>query len=105
MTEWPKVPDSKASPSPEKQADPENPAAPEQSRTEPNGAPGQSGGKESTPRDRMISSLLAELHEAVEVGDTEAARVAHEAIGRLLGAAGSPAPVADLAAERRKREC
>lgn len=104
MTEWPKVPDSKTAQSPEKTATPENPAAPEQSRTDVSGASGQSRGNESTPRERMIAGLHAELGEALRLGDTEAARVAHEAIGRLLGTAGSPAPVADLAAERRRRE-
>lgn len=52
----------------------------------------------------MIASLNAELGAALDAGDLEAARVAHEALGRLLGAADTQArPVADLAAERAKR--
>jgi hypothetical protein len=44
------------------------------------------------------------MTEALAVGDTEAARVAHEAIGRLLGAPGVPgAVVVDLAKERERR--
>lgn len=33
----------------------------------------------------MIASLNAELGAALHAGDLEAARVAHEALGRLLG--------------------
>lgn len=74
-----------------------------QTRTEPSGSPGQSGGKESTDRETTIASLNAMQGEALRAGDTELARVLHEAIGRLLGKPGDAAPVADLAAERAKR--
>ncbi|WP_437910599.1 hypothetical protein WME95_22995 [Sorangium sp. So ce327] len=44
------------------------------------------------------------MREALAAGDVEAARIAHEAIGRLLGATGADAGgVIDLAAERRRR--
>ncbi|MBK8994641.1 MAG: hypothetical protein IPM35_02670 [Myxococcales bacterium] len=59
----------------------------------------------TTPRQRMIAGLNAELAAALAAGDLEAARVAHEALGRLLGAsqAGERAVVIDLAAEQAKR--
>jgi hypothetical protein len=42
---------------------------------------------------------------AIETGDLEAARVVHEAIGKLLsGAAAESSAVIDLAAERARRE-
>ena len=61
--------------------------------------PGQSS---TTPRERMIAALHAELGAALAVGDIEAARIAHEALGRLLGTDAPTAAVSDLAAERRK---
>ncbi len=65
---------------------------------------GNAGGNESTPRSRMIAALNAELGLALDAGDLEAARVAHQALGRLLGsAAGDAPPVLDLAAERARR--
>ena len=52
----------------------------------------------------MLEQLSAGMRAAVETGDLEAARVAHEAIGKLLGPeAGVGAPVVDLGGERRKR--
>lgn len=51
----------------------------------------------------MIDVLNAELGAALAAGDLEAARVAHEAIGRLLGAPGAAGDVADLAAARARR--
>jgi hypothetical protein len=51
----------------------------------------------------MIASLNAELGEALRVGDLGAARVAHEALGRLLEGGGEPARVVDLATERARR--
>ena len=38
----------------------------------------------------MIAAMAASLLDAVEAGDLEAARIAHDAIGRLLGHAGEP---------------
>jgi len=52
----------------------------------------------------MIAMLNAELGAALDVGDLEAAKVAHEAIGKLLGSGGAVTPVADLTAERKRRE-
>lgn len=62
---------------------------------------GQSRGNQ-TPRERMIAALNTELGAAIAEGDLEAAKVAHEALGRLLGGA-TPGPVLDLATERRRR--
>jgi hypothetical protein len=36
----------------------------------------------------MLAALMEAQRVALEAGDLEAARVAHDAIGRLLGAAG-----------------
>ncbi len=50
-----------------------------------------------------MATLTAELRAALEAGDTAAAQVAHEALGKLLG--GTPAAaVVDLAAERLRRQ-
>ncbi|MGK4000644.1 hypothetical protein [Sorangium sp. So ce1024] len=51
------------------------------------------------------SSVFAEgMRAALAAGDVEAARIAHEAIGRLLGAPGADAAgIIDLAAERVRR--
>lgn len=57
----------------------------------------------ATPRQRMIAVLNAELGAALAAGDIEAAKVAHDALGRLLGTDKPAAPVADLSAERRRR--
>ncbi|WP_437523421.1 hypothetical protein WME79_34050 [Sorangium sp. So ce726] len=60
----------------------------------------------------MRATLLVQLGEglraAIVAGDVEAARVAHDAIGRLLGALTPPqdevaADVLDLARERDRR--
>jgi hypothetical protein len=52
----------------------------------------------------LISALTESISAAIAVGDVHAARVAHEALGRLL-AEPEPGvtPVADLGAERAKR--
>jgi hypothetical protein len=52
-----------------------------------------------------LEQLTAGMSAALAVGDLEAARIALEAIGRLLGLApvASAAPVVDLAAERARR--
>lgn len=58
----------------------------------------------TTPRQRLVLALNAELGALLATGDTEAARVAHEALGKLLGGTGGePATVADLSVERAKR--
>jgi hypothetical protein len=56
-----------------------------------------------SPRAAILAALSAALPACLAVGDVEAARVAHEAIGRLLGSTGTPAAVVDLAAERERR--
>ena len=56
-----------------------------------------------SPRDRIIAALNAEIGEALRLGDIEAARVAHEARGRLLPNNGESGDVVDLAKERAKR--
>jgi integrase len=68
-------------------------------------APSGTGVAETaTPRERMIANLNADLGAALADNDLEAAKIAHEAIGRLLGSGEKAAPVADLAAERKRRE-
>jgi len=55
-------------------------------------------------RARMMANLAADLQAALEAGDVEAARVANEAMTRLLGSgAQPPAPVVDLGSVRAKR--
>ncbi|XXY21836.1 hypothetical protein WME88_19660 [Sorangium sp. So ce216] len=62
-----------------------------------------------SPRAALVAQLGDGLGAAAAAGDVEAVRVAHEAIGRLLGvpwqnaAASVQAPVVDLTAERGKR--
>jgi hypothetical protein len=56
-----------------------------------------------SPRAAMLAHLTADMGAALAVGDVEAARAAHEVIGRLLGAPGVPATIVDLAAERERR--
>ena len=50
----------------------------------------------------MAAALSASLAEALAVGDLEAARIAHDALGRLLreGTSGDGAEVVDLAGRR-----
>jgi integrase len=57
------------------------------------------------PRAALASTLAASVTELAGTGDLDGARLAHEALGRLLGlAAPSPAPgVVDLGEERAKR--
>ena len=56
----------------------------------------------STPRETLALRLADSLRGAIAYGDIGAARVAHEALGQLLGGAGGgPADVVDLAAHRR----
>ena len=58
-----------------------------------------------SPRGRLVASLTETISAATAAGDLHAARVAHEALGRLLA---EPEPgvavVADLPAERSCRE-
>jgi hypothetical protein len=56
-----------------------------------------------SPRATMLAHLSADMSALLAAGDVEAARAAHEAIGKLLGAHGLPAVVVDLAAERERR--
>lgn len=52
----------------------------------------------------LVETLTAAVRDLAGAGDLEAARVAHEALGKLLGApTGQPAPVADLGVERARR--
>jgi hypothetical protein len=62
-------------------------------------------GGAANPRTVLLEQLTAGMSAAIAVGDLEVARIAHEAIGRLLGLApaASAAPVVDLAAERARR--
>jgi hypothetical protein len=59
---------------------------------------------ELSPRAAMVAALTQGLADATLLGDLRAAKVAHEAIGRLLAEPdpGSPT-IADLGAERAKR--
>ncbi len=63
----------------------------------------------ASPRAVRLGHLYSDMGAALAAGDLEAARVAHDAIGKLLAAMrpgdgpGDGAPVVDLAAEREKR--
>jgi hypothetical protein len=66
---------------------------------------GDSQAKPASSRAAFLESLSTVLVAALAAGDIEVARIANEAIGRLLGAAGSEqGAVVDLAAERVRRE-
>ena len=86
------------------------PGAPDESRTLPAISHAATVGAmqpaPATPRAAMLAHLSADMGAALAAGDVEAARVANEAIGKLLaaGEASEGAPVVDLAAERRRRE-
>jgi hypothetical protein len=58
-----------------------------------------------SPRAGLVAALTETITTAAAAGDLHAARVAHEALGRLLA---EPEPgaseVADLATERARRE-
>lgn len=61
-------------------------------------------GKVESPRDRLLAALGRAIGDATAVGDLEAARVAHAALGSLLASAATePAGVVDLAAARARR--
>jgi hypothetical protein len=52
----------------------------------------------------MMANLASDLRAALDVGDVEAARVANEAMARLLGGSTQPsAPVVDLGSVRAAR--
>jgi hypothetical protein len=58
-----------------------------------------------TPRERLVAVLTETIAAALPAGDLHAARVAHEALGRLLAERDPGASsVTDLASERAKRE-
>ncbi len=66
----------------------------------------------ASPRAALLAALFDSARGAALSGDLDVARIAHEAIGKLLGAAAPSwdgvevkgAPVVDLAGERRRRE-
>ncbi|MDI1444226.1 hypothetical protein [Polyangium sp. 6x1] len=59
----------------------------------------------SNHREALLQSLLDAARAAVAAGDLEAARIAHEAAGKLLGEGEGKgaAPVVDLGRERKRR--
>jgi hypothetical protein len=54
------------------------------------------------PRVKLAKALCEAISEATEVGDLKAARIAHEALGKLLDAPGG-AEVAELSEARKAR--
>ncbi|MFP6685783.1 MAG: hypothetical protein VB934_13770 [Polyangiaceae bacterium] len=54
------------------------------------------------PPIKLAKALAAAISEATEAGDLKAARIAHEALGKLLDAAGG-ASVAELSSAKRGR--
>ena len=66
----------------------------------------------ANPRAALLAVLFDSARDAALSGDLDVARIAHEAIGKLLGAAVPPgdgaeadgAPVVALAEEQRRRE-
>jgi hypothetical protein len=69
------------------------------------GASAASSEASASPRAGLLASLAAGLQAALAAGDVAATQVAHEALGKLLGAAqpGDGADVLDLAREREQR--
>ncbi|WP_437961337.1 hypothetical protein WME76_17980 [Sorangium sp. So ce119] len=66
--------------------------------------PDESRTKPEDPRTVLLGQLAEGMRAALAAGDVEAARIAHETIGRLLGAPGADAAaVIDLAAKRSRR--
>ncbi|WP_437567015.1 hypothetical protein [Sorangium sp. So ce542] len=61
--------------------------------------PGEFAMVDPPPRAAVVASLAETLTRAVALGDEMAARVVHEAIGRLLGVA--PAPEGRASSRRR----
>src|SRR6185369_14698881 len=63
-----------------------------------------SAARSPSPREWLLAQLAEGVVRAMAAGDLEAARLAHDAQGRLLGVAtGDVAPVIDLADARGKR--
>ncbi|MBX7192620.1 MAG: hypothetical protein K1X94_11210 [Sandaracinaceae bacterium] len=60
----------------------------------------------TSPRARMVAAMATALLDALEAGDLDAARIAHDAIGRLLreDPGNDSADVVDLAARRPPRK-
>lgn len=60
--------------------------------------------QQADPRTLLLGQLAEGMQAALAAGDVEAARVAHDALGRLMGPRGEGSgAVADLAAERARR--
>lgn len=84
------------------------PAAPRWGASEPSGA-SEPTRTPASPRAALLAHLTGDMGAALVAGDLEAAKVAHEAIGRLLAPvvhsaeAGDGAKVVDLDAERARR--
>jgi hypothetical protein len=55
------------------------------------------------PRAAVVATLAGHVAALAAAGDLEGARVVHETLGKLLGAAGEASRVVDLETERRKR--
>lgn len=71
-----------------------------QDQTPPNGQlDGQASARSEDPR----GALLAALSLALKSGDAATARIAHRALGELLGEGGEGQPIVDLASERKRR--
>jgi len=64
---------------------------------------GQIPGQTESPRAALLAALTNAVRDAAAAGDLAAARVAHEALGRLLTEPGSASAVVDLNAERERR--
>jgi hypothetical protein len=64
----------------------------------------QDEGRPESPRGALVAALTTTIAAATAAGDLHAARVAHEALGRLLAEPQRGAPaVPNLASERAKR--
>jgi hypothetical protein len=53
----------------------------------------------------LVADLADHVRELALAGDLEAARIASDALTRLLGTGDASAPVVDLACARRGRRC
>lgn len=60
--------------------------------------------KPPTQRAAFVASLAEHVKTLALAGDVEAARIASDAIGRLLGSSATEARVLDLAMVRRRRQ-
>lgn len=61
-------------------------------------------GRAPTAREALAVTLAGQVSELVRAGDIEAARVANDALTRLLGTSTTAPDVIDLAEERRRRD-